>query len=197
MKRLVVLSGVLILAGLGALALLLPQRESAAPANPPPAKRPIAPPPTSATIDPAEVFQRAFWKRPSPEDRILHAERREWSDDGSLQQWQWFIVVEPSPALVKHLRDDNAFNLVAGGDPGEIPGAPAWFAPPSAGGDILQAPTGNLRLIFSKTTHLLYACDSGKGFRSGAPEPAPAPAPPSPSPAGRLPNHPPPDPSDR
>lgn len=30
-----------------------------------------------------------------------------------LAKWQWFIVVQPSPELVKYLRDDNAFGLVS------------------------------------------------------------------------------------
>ena len=69
-------------------------------------------PPTSIDNEPVRIFQRAFWVRPTPADKILHAERREWKDADGVQKWQWFLVVVPSPALLKRLRDDNAFGLM-------------------------------------------------------------------------------------
>ncbi|MFT5191293.1 MAG: hypothetical protein ACI9DF_006049 [Verrucomicrobiales bacterium] len=55
--------------------------------------------PTVADEAAIEVFQRAFWKRPTSEDKILHAERREWTGDDGQLQWHWFLVVELSPEL--------------------------------------------------------------------------------------------------
>lgn len=117
-----------------------------------------------------EVFRRAFWKRPSSNDKILHAERREWTGvDGQLQ-WQWFLVVEPSPELVKHLRDDNAFSLVAAAAVPSPREAPSWFVCPTENVAVLRAPRGsNLCLVFSKSNTLLHASDAGSGFRPGAP----------------------------
>jgi hypothetical protein len=129
------------------------------------------PRPTTTNGNATEVFQRAFWRRPSPTDKILHAERREWTGDGGVKKWQWFIVVEPSPELVKHLREENAFGLTAASSVGKIENPPVWFTPP-AGADIFQAPNGNLRLVFSKSQPLLYATDLGEGFASATPEPA-------------------------
>ena len=57
---------------------------------PPPEAAPVvttapSPPEEKVTLrtndDPQEVFQRAFWRRPTAEDRILHAERRERARD--------------------------------------------------------------------------------------------------------------------
>jgi hypothetical protein len=126
--------------------------------------------PTTTLSDPVAVFQRAFWKRPAADDKILHAERREW------QKWQWFLVVEPSPALVKHLREDNAFSLVPAATAPAVRDAPAWFTFQPAEVEVRQAAHGNLRMFFGKTKRLLYATDAGDGFLPGAPEPAkPAP----------------------
>ncbi|MFT4640024.1 MAG: hypothetical protein ACI8T1_003349 [Verrucomicrobiales bacterium] len=122
--------------------------------------------------DAIEVFQRAFWKRPTPHDKILHAERREWSDSDGTEQWQWFIVVEPSPELLKHLREDNAFGLSVAGTAPIPSAAPSWFTFEQDDVDILQAPRGNMRLFFSKAKDLLYATDTGGVFRPGVSEPA-------------------------
>lgn len=149
------------------------------------------PRPTTTLTDPTEVFQRAFWKRPSPGDRILHSERREWAGEQGVKRWQWFIVVEPSPELVKHLREDNAFGLIPGQSFGAIENPPVWFTPPAS--DVFSAPNGNLRLAFSKTKPLLYAMDMGGGFASGAPEPVKEMRAET-APAGRLPKTPPPNP---
>jgi hypothetical protein len=148
------------------------------PAPPPPGETAVAtapPPEEKVTLrtnnDPQEVFHRAFWQRPSPEDRILHAERREWSDENGVKRWQWFLAVEPSPALVKRLRVDNAFGVRPLNTAPSIPAAPPWFKVP---GDVetLAAAHGNLRLLFTKSDKLLYATDHGGGFRPGVPESA-------------------------
>ena len=69
-------------------------------------------PPTLTVTDAGKIFERAFWRHPMPDDQILNAERREWSDEDGLQRWQWFLVVRASADLMKYLRDENAFGLV-------------------------------------------------------------------------------------
>jgi hypothetical protein len=133
-----------------------------------------------------KIFQRAFWASPTSEDTILHAERREWSDADGVLKWEWFLVVEPSPALLKRLRDDNAFGLVPAASAATIGNAPGWFRFEAGEVSVLKSPQGNLQLMFSLNDRALYATDSGLGFRRGAlepvkPAPQPAPAP------GRLP----------
>ena len=146
-------------------------------------------PPTKVENEPVKIFQRAFWASPTEDDRILHAERREWRDGDGLQRWQWFLVVKASTQLIKNLRDDNAFGLVPGSAISLNPEAPNWFVFKPAEFSIFQSPHSGMRLMFSKTDNTLYATDSGRGFTKGAPEPfkqaAPSPAP------GRLPPTPP------
>lgn len=152
-------------------------------------------PPTKIDNDPVKIFQRAFWANPTNEDKILHAERREWSDADGVQKWQWFLVVEPSPALLKRLRDDNAFGLAPATSATVITGAPAWFVFKSEEVSVLKAPQAKLELIFSKDNRTFYASDSGLGFRRGAPEQIPKTPPSSSAPSsGRLPITPPPRP---
>jgi len=146
-------------------------------------------PPTSIQNDPVKIFQRAFWASPTSGDKILHAERREWSGADGLEKWQWFLVVEPSPALLKRLRDDNAFGLMPAPAATATVNAPSWFAFKGDEVSVLKSPQAKLQLIFSKDHHTLYATDSGLGFRPGAPEPI-KPAPQAPAP-GRLPTTPP------
>jgi hypothetical protein len=146
------------------------------PAQPPGGAMPPAlsvDPPTSTLNDPVEVFQKAFWKRPGTNDKILHAERREWADGQGVKRWQWFIAVEPSPELVRHLREDNAFSLVPAAAVPPIPDAPAWFGFQTGEFEAFHAPRGNMRVLFSTTKPLLLATDSGGGFQSGVPEEAP------------------------
>jgi len=154
-----------------------------------------SPPPTSTLTDPALVFQKAFWKRPTPEDQILHAERREWQDKDGLSKWQWFIAVKPSTVLVEHLITNNAFMLSASPRSGgrEHAETPEWF-PQRVSEDtqVLANPSGTFRILLDKEKNLLHATDSGSGFRPGAPEPAKAIT--AAQPEGRLPTTPPPKP---
>lgn len=153
-----------------------------------------SPPPLPVVSDdPAAVFQRAFWKRPTPADEIRHAERREWRDADGITRWQWFIEVKPSPELVKHLIADNAFSLVPAGSPPLVAKPPAWFAVDTKASRILRAPGGGMTLLFDEKSNLLLATDSGGGFRKGAPEPT-KPVARNTAVASRLPNHPPPKP---
>jgi hypothetical protein len=159
----------------------------------PAANLPSANPPTATLTDPVEVFQKAFWKRPAAADTILHAERREWSDANGLTQWQWFIAVQPSPELVKHLREDNAFGLVPGTRWPELKDAPSWFSPGAESGQVLRSPSGSMLLWFRQSDGQLFATDAGGGFRPGAPVPAGAAAATALT-TGRLPDGPPPNP---
>ena len=149
-------------------------------------------PPTKTVTDTVEIFKRAFWRRPAPEDEILHAERQEWSDAEGLQRWRWFLVVKASPALVKNLREENAFGLLPSESvppPGDAPG---WFAFQAGDFELLQSPDRSMHLFFSKNDNTLYATAAGRGFTRGAPE-APPPAQGAQTP-GRLPTTSPPNP---
>jgi hypothetical protein len=151
-------------------------------------------PPTKVENDPVKVFQRAFWASPADDDEVLHAERREWSNAQGLRKWQWFLVVEPSAALLKRLRDDNAFGLVPAGSAADIADAPEWFAFDANESAVMKSPHSDMQLIFSKDNKVLHATDSGLGLRPGVPEPVKrAPSPSAPAP-GRLPTTPPPTP---
>ena len=143
--------------------------------TPPPAEIPIVwqdGPPDLLSRDPEEIFKKAFWRRPSSLDQIQQAERHEWRDAGGLKRWQWFLVVKASPDLIKYLRDDNAFGLVATSDAPEVTEAPSWFQFELKEVTVLQSRHTGMRLMFSKSDNTLYATDSGRGFTNGAPEPS-------------------------
>ena len=149
--------------------------------------KPKVDPPSSTQVDPVEIFQKAFWKRPTAEDKIHHAERREWADAGGVKKWQWFIVVEPSPELLKHLRDDNAFALKPATDLPAIRDAPDWFSFDPGSVEIMTSPNNHtMSLLFSKTKRLLHATGAGGGFHAGVAEPD-SPQTEAPSTNGRLP----------
>jgi len=117
--------------------------------------------------DPALVFQKAFWRRPDSADKILHAERREWSEQGKdVREWQWFLAVNPSPNLAEWLKT-NPFSLPVFNDLYKYEGSapkPDWFPNDFAGFKIHKAPQGRFVLLFSAEKNLLYAMDSGAGF---------------------------------
>lgn len=136
---------------------------------------PPSTPPDTTLSDPKEVFQRAFWKRPTPADKILHAERREWKDQDAVSRWQWFLEVEPSPEIVRHLREDNAFRLSQATSATLPSETPAWFLRDTTGSQILTSRDGGMQLIFTADDTKIFAMGSGGGFIAGAPEQAPAP----------------------
>lgn len=119
------------------------------------------------TASPEEIFRRAFWRQPAAGDRIVHAERREWVDDGQVQRWQWFLEVRPDPSLLRALRDPAGFGLVAA--PSGLPeplSPPVWFPPAAqhAGCEILHSPGGGLTVCYRAADNVLFATDSGRGF---------------------------------
>ena len=131
-------------------------------------------PPTLTVTDAEKIFERALWRQPAAEDKILHAERHEWSDADGLQRWQWFLVVKASADLVKYLREENAFGLLTGSAAPEVSEAPAWFRFDPEEVTTMKAPQASIVLMFSKKDNTLYATASGRGFTKGAPEPPPA-----------------------
>jgi hypothetical protein len=148
-------------------------------------------PPSVLLADKTEVFQKAFWKRPGPLDEIMHAERREWLGDAGVSRWQWFLVVRPSPELLRHVKEDNVFSLRA------VPGiavpsqAPEWFPTVFENATCFQSASGSMKLVFSNHDEWIYATDEGGGFQAGAPEAKPM-EPGRPAQTGRLPAVPPP-----
>lgn len=135
---------------------------------------PVPPPPESLALqtntDSQEVFRRAFWREPAPNDKILHAERREWvSEENGVRVWQWFLAVEPAPELVTWLREQNPFNLAKSSQTTPIAsrgGIPAWFPATAELNkfEVQQASTGGLTLLYDATQNRLYATDTGHGF---------------------------------
>lgn len=120
--------------------------------------------------DHTAVFQRAFWRRPTPADRILHAERRDWlAADTGVDKWQWFIAVQPGPAFRDWLLKDNPFDLVA--VPADAPLAPlsappAWF-PPAAqltGFARYRNREGKYQVFHDAAQNRIFATDDGGGF---------------------------------
>ena len=189
MKAFIVVAVVASLVGLGFY--LVPSANVSQPIKALP--KPAADPPKVTQTDPVEIFQKAFWKRPTAEDKILHAERREWSNSDGVRKWQWFIVVEPSCGLVKYLRDENAFSLTSSTKFPVLRDLPEWFSIAPAAVDFMKSPNDNLCLFFSKTKRLLHATGSGGGFHPGARAPD-KPEVAAPAPTGRLPLTPPPKP---
>jgi hypothetical protein len=169
-----------------------------APLPPPPPANPAAQHEGTMALksDQADVFRRAFWKRPDATDKILHAERREWTKEGEtgLSRWQWFIAVEPGSSLTKWLREDNAFG-VRPAKTATFTGAPDWFPRDLSSYEVRTGGTGgSLVIMFSRDGKKLYATDAGKGFTKGAPEPVKTTtASRIQSSAGRLPASPPPN----
>lgn len=104
------------------------------------------------------------------------------------------IALKPSAEMIKHLRTDNAFNLVPATTSTRSTGAPDWFQFEPTEVEILPAPGGNMQLAFSKQDNLLYATDSGGGFQPGAPAPVKPRQPQQQTTSGRLPTTPPPPP---
>jgi hypothetical protein len=170
----------------------LEPRKSQAPKPVPPISW-IGEPPDRVVMDPALVFQRAFWRSPTAEDEIVHAARYEWHDAEGVTKWAWFIELKPSPGLVKYLRDENAFGLTRTPSVTMTDERPAWFNFNSTKAVVMKSAQTKLQLIFMTADNTLYATDSGFGTRRGAPEPTkPAPTVPVP---GRLPTSPPPSPN--
>ena len=120
--------------------------------------------------DKAQVFQRAFWRRPGAGDKILHAERRDWTDAGAaVQKWQWFVAVAPSPEFRRWLLEDNPFELAtvaAGAAVPEVENPPAWFPPKEAlmGMKQYRNRGGYFVVFHDPQSGRIFAADAGAGF---------------------------------
>jgi hypothetical protein len=188
MPRLLLISATILLLALGAWLAFRAMRPAPLPETAPGES-------LEKSFPPELVFRRAFWRRPAPEDRILHADRREWSDSGGVTRWQAFLAVEPGPALREWLAT-NPFSLAAVPSPSrDIPNPPAWFPKKTGGFTIQQSPIGNMLLLTAPGGSPVYFTDHGQGFTRPAATNAPPPAS-SPVPQNRLPNAPPPIPQD-
>ena len=137
------------------------------------------------------IFTEGLWRRPSPQDKILNAERREWSEGPDLNHWQWFLHVEAGKDLIDYLRVANAFGLRPAVS-AEIIHAPAWFPSDLTDYEIQRA--GSLTFLFHKTSNTFYATSQGKGFTKALPIQPAAPQPTGPQPQSRIPSTPPPSP---
>lgn len=122
------------------------------------------------THAPEEIFRRAFWRRPTASDHIVHAERREWTEqDRDVQRWQWFLQVEPSAELLNALHDPAKFGLARVSAPrvaSQSAAPPSWFpaAARLADCEILQDPAGSLTVYHRKKGNMIFATDAGRGF---------------------------------
>ena len=160
------------------------------------------PPPASVpgenlqqNFPPELVFARAFWRRPAEGDRILHADRREWSDSGGVTRWQAFLAIEPGPALRDWLAT-NPFSLAkVPAASRETPNPPAWFPRKTEDFTIQQSLIGNMLILTAPGGSPVYFTDHGQGFtRPAASNSAPPVS--NPPPPNRLPASPPPRPRD-
>ncbi|WP_438481279.1 hypothetical protein [Oleiharenicola lentus] len=123
-----------------------------------------------------EIFRRAFWWHPSKGDKILHAERREWSEaNASVTRWQWFIKIRPSSELLRDLRRAETFGLTEVDKPkpwsqvAPLP-LPTWFPQaPDTPFEILQTASGEFTVLYRPSDNTLYATDHGRGFAPAAP----------------------------
>lgn len=159
---------------------------------------PALPPPTSTNTDAVQVFQRAFWKRPTEKDQILHAERREWADADGVDLWQWFIAVDPSDELARYLKEQNPFSLGPPQGKVRLPegSRPQWFSTSADGFTVRQSQDGQMLFLIQPDTGRLFATSQGHGFAKSV-EVAPSRRPVAQNSAtpGRLPATPPPNPN--
>ena len=140
---------------------------------------------------PDVVFARAFWRSPAADDRILHAERLEWSDAEGVTRWQAFLAVAPGPALKEWL-GSNPFSLVPAPDLElNIPNSPAWFPKNTAQFTIQKGLFGQMVMLTASGGSPVYLTDQGKGFARPATTQTPQSTPSEKIP-NRLPNAPPP-----
>jgi len=114
----------------------------------------------SINTDPTMVFQKAFWRHPTGGDEILHAERREWSAEGGVRKWQWFIAVRPGTQLLDWLKT-NPFSITPTTSSGNLEAPPEWFRSSSADFQTQQNAGGSFILMLSADKKRLYSTDSG------------------------------------
>ena len=133
------------------------------------ASAPIVPAETLArTVEFDAVFARALWRRPQPDDVIKNAERRDWSDAEGVTRWDWFLEVQPGPALQAWL-DTNPFSLHKSEAPQPaIPPAeaprPEWFPKEAAAFEVFVSSNTSFLMLRDPATQKVYLSDSGGGL---------------------------------
>lgn len=164
--------GLLVVAGIGLLALAVALVKQAKQGDEPKVTE-GSPVKTDADLvesDPELVFQKALWRRPSEQDRILQAERREWVEEDSVTKWEWFLEVEPSKELRSYLWEENAFSLrEMKTQPPKLVQVPEWFRFDPASTVRLGSDDGSMDLYFLPDR--IFATGKGGGFREGAERP--------------------------
>lgn len=123
-----------------------------------------------------EVFRRAFWRNPAQDDRIVHAERREWlAPADGVRHWQWFLELEPGADFTAWFEDENPFGLAAlEGDPLDArrwpDQPPAWFPSRAQAGSMrARGKPQSLLTVWTAADGRLFATDRGGGFVPTAP----------------------------
>ncbi len=145
------------------------RRSEPPPAGPAETAAATQPGETLARIEDAQVvFRRALWRKPQPDDKVVNAIRREWSDGDGVTRWDWYLVVDPGAALKAWLAT-NPFSLKRVERPREggasrAPGRPEWFPKSLAGFEVYQGSMGDLVFIRDGSTQRIYLADSGAGF---------------------------------
>jgi len=130
---------------------------------------PVAPVETLATtLDSVAVFHRALWRRPQPDDTILNAQRRDWSDAEGVTHWDWFLAISPGPQLQAWFAT-NPFSLQKVSQPRsshlrDLAQAPAWFPKDFVNLDVFEALSGNFLLVVDPETKGIFLSDSGGGL---------------------------------
>lgn len=189
MKRVVIAMAVCAAIGLG----LWLSRSPNAPISSPSTKVQQQHPGTLAVIaDGPAIFKKVLWRAPSPDDKILNAERREWRDGADLSHWQWFLHVDASKDLLEYLQVTNAFGLQPG-TATQFENAPHWFPSNADAFDVQRS--GAMTFLFERGSNVFYATSRGKGFTKSLPVQIATPAT-GPQPQSRVPSTPPPNPKD-
>ena len=189
MKRVVILIAALAAAGVG----LWLSRTRHEVTSPQPVSNAVTDSKETLTVktDGVEIFKKVLWRSPLPEDKILNAERRDWSEGKDISRWRWFLHVDASADLTDYLRSANVFGLRPAPEV-EIKDAPAWFPQDFAAYEAFRA--GALTVLFKKGSREFYATSQGKGFTKALQLQKPVPPPAPPQPQSRYPKTPPPSP---
>jgi hypothetical protein len=170
-------TGSLVIAGLVGLmaAIVVVVSRAPTPASAPPASSTATATETSSASgvkterDPAVVFQRAFWRRPGADVRIVDGERREWSEQGTVQKWQWCLALETTPDFRRWLFEQNPFELAISREPvdaARFTALPAWFPVPA---ELAKLTTYRVRgsgltVLLEAKSGRVFALDTGGGF---------------------------------
>lgn len=119
---------------------------------------------------PEEIFRRTLWRHPAADDRILNAQRREWSDEAGVTRWDVHLALQPGQETARWLAT-NPFGLSPSAPPRPATSAPAWFPAATTGMEVRATSDGGLLMITDPPTGRLFIASSGQGFRRAVPDP--------------------------